>query len=104
MKLIITEVPKKKNRLKLTGTIRWVECDAGFLPIRGYYQLKPLAREGIDGDGAWQQFWDVWDLHKSQLKKEGLSVRKLQGEWVIYYRPQGNIKLDEKVLYAQFWK
>lgn len=105
MKQIITQVSSHKNRLKLTGTLRWVECDAGFLPIRGYFQLKPASTGGVDNKGAWQQFWDVWDMHKSQLKGEGLSVRKEKGRWVIYYRPRkGDIKLDEKLLYSQLWE
>ena len=54
MKTIITLDPNHKNRLKLTGTLRWVHCDAGYLPNRGYCRLKPVATLGLSGDGAWQ--------------------------------------------------
>lgn len=104
MKPIITLDPKHKNRLKLTGTLRRLECDAGYLPVRGYFQLKPASSGGLDNKSAWEQFWDVWEMHKSQLKSEGLSVRKEKGRWVIYYRPQGEIELDEKLLYSRLWE
>lgn len=103
MKAIITQLPNHKNRLKLTGTLRQLECDAGYLPVRGYYQLKPASSGGLDNKGAWQQFWDVWDMHKPQLKREGLSVDKKKGRWVIYYRPPSHIQLDEKLLYSRLW-
>ena len=103
MKLIISLDPSHKNRLKLTGTLRWVHCDAGYLSTRGYYRLKPVATLGLSGDGAWQQFWDVWDMHKDQLKSEGLSVRKENATWCIFYRPQGEIQLDETITYKRLW-
>ena len=103
MKLIISLDPSHKNRLKLTGTLRSVHCDAGFLLVRGYYRLKPVATLGLSGDGAWQQFWDVWDMHKDQLKSEGLSVRKSGGGWFIFYRPRGGIKLDASITYERLW-
>ena len=103
MKQIITQLPKQRNRLKFTGTLRWVECDAGYLPERGYFRLKPVATLGLSGSGAWQQFWDVWEMHKPQLKREGLSVRKEKAVWVIYYRPQGDIQLDETITYQSLW-
>ena len=103
MKAIITQDPNHKNRLRLTGTLRCVHCDAGFLPKRGYFRLDPATTLGLTYKGAWQQFWDVWDMHKPQLKTEGLYVRKEKGEWVIHYNPQGEIKLDETITYKELW-
>jgi len=99
---MITQLPKYKNRLKLSGTFHSVECEAGYLPARGYFQLKPIASLGLPGKGGWQRFWDVWEIHKPELKSEGLSVRKEKGKWVIYYQPQGDIKLDERILWTEF--
>ncbi len=101
MNTLIQQLPKSKNRLKLKGTFRLVECEAGYLPIPGYFQLKPLASLGLPEKDGWQRFWDVWDMHKDQLKAEGLSVRKPKGKWAIYYQPQGDIHLDEKLLYRE---
>ena len=101
MKQIITLDAHHKNRLKLTGTLRWVHCDAGYLSVRGYYRLKPAATLGLDSKAAWEQFWDVWEMHKAQLKREGLSVRKEKGTWCIYYRPCGEIKLDASITYER---
>ena len=103
MKTIITLDPNHKNRLKLTGTLRWVHCDAGYLPNRGYCRLKPVATLGLSGDGAWQQFWDVWNMHKSQLKSEGLSVRKENATWCIFYQQKGEIQLDTSITYKRLW-
>ena len=103
MKQIITQDPNHKNRLRLTGTVRWVHCDAGFLPKRGYFRLEPVPILGLTASGAWQQFWDVWDLHKPQLKAEGLYVRKEKGAWRIHYRPKGDIQLDETRTYERLW-
>ena len=104
MKPIITRDTSQKNRLKLTGTLRWVHCDAGYLPVRGYYRLKPVSTGGLDHKGAWEQFWDVWEMHKPQLKREGLSVRKDKGTWCIFYRPLGEIKLDASITYQRLWE
>lgn len=98
---MITQLSDYKNRLKLTGTFRSVECEAGYLPARGYFQLKPIASLGLPGKDGWQRFWDVWEMHKPELKSEGLSVRKEKGKWVIYYQPQGDIDLDEKITYQR---
>lgn len=103
MKPIITQDTTHKNRLKLTGTLCSVHCDAGYLPIRGHFRLQPTSTLELDNKAAWEQFWDVWDIHKQQLGSEGLWVRKEKGTWRIYYRPKGDIRLDEKITYERLW-
>ncbi len=91
----ITQLKDPKNRLKITGSVRSVYLDAKFLVARSYYQLIPV---GV-GTPDWQPFWDVWELHKTYLKAEGLSVTKEKGKWVIHYLPpqDGSIVLDESI-------
>ena len=91
---LITQLKEPKNRLKITGTLRFAYLDAAFLKVRGYYRLLPVGEWD-----AWQPFWDVWEMHKADLKAEGLSVRKEKGQWVIYYSPRkwSGIELDESI-------
>lgn len=97
--LLITQLKSKKNRLKLTGALRIAYLDAVFLTQRGYFQLNPTPVGLLSGKGAWQQFWEVWERHKPDLKSEGLSVTKEKGKWVIHYSPpkDGSIQLDESI-------
>ncbi|MXZ00234.1 hypothetical protein F4Y93_06140 [Candidatus Poribacteria bacterium] len=96
---LITQLKSKKNRLKLTGRIRVAYLDAAFLSLRGYYRLTPIRFGILTAKGAWEQFWDVWEMHKEDLKGEGLSVRKEKNKWVIHYSPpkDSGIKLDESI-------
>lgn len=96
-KPLITQLKEPKNRLKITGSLRFAYLDAAFLADRGSYRLLPVC--GGSAKDSWHQFWDVWDLHKSDIKKEGLWVTKERGVWVIYYRPPkwSGIELDESI-------
>lgn len=90
----ISQVKYKKNRLKITGILRWVHLDASFLVHRGYFRLLP-----VGAWEEWQAFWDVWRTHKPDLIKEGVSVKKESGGWVIHYRvpADSDIELDESI-------
>lgn len=92
---IITQIKSQRNRLKLKGSRTLIECEAGFLPQRGYFRLTPLKIMG-----GWQNFWDIWELHKKELKREGLHVTKEKGEWRIHYQPPkwSDIELDESFI------
>ncbi len=98
---LITQLTSKKNRLKITGLVRFAYLDAAFLVHRGYYRLSPTG--AITQRDAWNQFWDVWELYKPDLKAEGLSVTKEKKEWVIHYSPpkDSNICLDASITASQ---
>jgi len=99
MNLLISALKDTKNRLKITPrNLSIVYLDAAFLEKRGYFRLIPVG----EGD-MWQHFWDVWKLYKSELKGEGLSVKKEQGSWVIHYKPPRRIQLDETVTGFAVW-
>lgn len=94
-KRLISQLKNTPNRLKLTppSHLASVYLDAAFVEKGAYFQLLPVGKWS-----PWQHFWDIWDLHKTDLKAEGLYVRKERGgTWVIRYKPQGNIELDASI-------
>lgn len=91
---LITQLKDTPNRLKITprNTLAVIYLDAAFLEKRGYFRLHPV--------GEWdtfQHFWDIWSRYKSDLKGEGVSVKKESGRWVIHYKPLRDIELDESI-------
>lgn len=99
MERLITQLKEMPNRLKITPrNLSIVYLDAAFLEKRGYFRLIPIG----EGD-MWQHFWSVWKIYKSELKGEGVSVKKEQGTWVIHYRPLRDITLDESITGFPTW-
>lgn len=90
---LISQLKSTPNRLKITPhNLAIIYLDAAFLEKRGYFRLIPVG----EGD-MWQHFWDVWKIYKSELKMEGISVKKESGTWVIHYKPLRGIELDETI-------
>ena len=92
-----------KNRLVLKSPLYpSVEIVAGYLKQRGHYRCLPKDALGDTNDKVWQQFWNIWHKHKKDLIREGLSTRKENGQWRIYYKPLLTIELDRRILYSKF--
>ncbi|MCY3739903.1 MAG: hypothetical protein OXH00_02665 [Candidatus Poribacteria bacterium] len=93
-KRLISQLKDTPNRLKITppSKLAIIYLDAAFVEQGAYFQLIPIGEWN-----QWQHFWDIWDLHKTDLTVEGLYVRKKQGVWTIRYKPLRGIELDESI-------
>lgn len=93
-KRLITQLKETPNRLKITppSHLAIIYLDAAFVERGAYFKLLPIGEWS-----PWQHFWDIWELHKTDLKAEGLYVRKEKGAWVIRYKPLKGIQLDESI-------